>query len=250
MPKEPGKDGRRALTVSPAHRLETIRKELASLSVEDLRKELVERLTFSADHLIRMAMLVAELESRGENLRGFRIGLLPYLRQIAVGKLLPELVVKFAGTPNTLKAVSNLPINEQLKIANGEREYQPDTKPASKPAIKRSFSPVQTRFKERTNVYANDDDDDDDDADPVVPVATKQDKEEAMRNIASKGSPRDVAEMVWTLIGNSSERPMVLQHFFRLLIESGAVKGELAKHMRDYTAKTVSAVVWDTQAIE
>lgn len=237
MPKEPRKDGNRAVAVSPACRVETIRKEVASLSNEELRKELVDRLCISVEHLVRVAALVAELESRGENLRGLRIGLLPYLRQIAAGKLVPEIVVKFAGVPNSIRAIGSLPAPEQLKIANGEREYQPTTPKAS--------APVQTRYKPRPNVFDKDDDDDDDNITPITPVTTKQEKEEAMRNIASKGSPRDVAEMVWNLIGSSVERPLVLQHFFRLLIESGTIKGELAKHLQAYTGKSVSAVSFD-----
>lgn len=237
MPKESGKDVSRAVAVSPACRIETIRKEVASLSNEELRKELVDRLCISVEHLVRVAALVAELESRGENLRGLRIGLLPYLRQIAAGKLVPEIVVKFAGSPNSIRAIGNLPVTEQLKIARGEREYQP--------TVPKTPASVQTRYKSRPNVFNKDEDDDDDDITSITPITTKQEKEQAMKNIASKGSPRDVAEMVWNLIGCSNERPMVLQHLFRLLVESGVVHGELAKQMRSYTGKSVSAVSFD-----
>jgi hypothetical protein len=75
----------------------------------------------SAAHLRRLAVIVRLLEERGENLADLRIGLLPYLRQIAHGQVLPEVLVRFAQSPWIVRLVSSLPLPDQKKLADGER---------------------------------------------------------------------------------------------------------------------------------
>lgn len=63
-----------------------------------------------------MADIVGELERRGDDLEDLRLGLIDYLRRIASGQLLPDVVVRYAGQPNVLKRVAVLPIADQRKL--------------------------------------------------------------------------------------------------------------------------------------
>ncbi|MDR2128079.1 MAG: hypothetical protein LBP52_03295 [Burkholderiaceae bacterium] len=95
-------------------------EELRNLSTQDLRGKLAQSLTFTAKHLVGLAMIWAELERRGEYLDDLKIGLAVYLPQIAAGKLDADAVIRFAGQPTILKSIAGLPINEQREIANGK----------------------------------------------------------------------------------------------------------------------------------
>jgi hypothetical protein len=95
--------------------------ELGLMNTDRLREELTRSLHVSAAHLRRLAVIVRLLEERGENLADLRIGLLPYLRQIAHGQVLPEVLVRFAQSPWIVRLVSSLPLPDQKKLADGER---------------------------------------------------------------------------------------------------------------------------------
>ena len=97
--------------------------ELASireLDNESLRKQLSEALKLTAQSLLRLAAIIRTLEERGEDLSGLRIGLLPYLRQIAYGQVLPETVIRYAESPMLVQAISRLPLPDQRRLATGE----------------------------------------------------------------------------------------------------------------------------------
>ena len=94
--------------------------DLASATTEELRRELAAALEVTAHQLLRLASIVAELERRGEDLAGLKLGLLGYLRRIAAGQLLPELVVLYQGSPAVLRAASMLPPADQRRLASGE----------------------------------------------------------------------------------------------------------------------------------
>lgn len=87
------------------------------MSTEDLRSELARAVTMTADALAFLATCWAELERRGEDLSTLRIGLAPYLRQVASGELAPEAVLAFAGKKMVLRWVSRQPIEEQKRLA-------------------------------------------------------------------------------------------------------------------------------------
>ncbi len=93
---------------------------ISEAPVSQLRERLTSILARTASDLAEMAAIVAELESRGEDLSGLRIGLVSYLRRIAAGTLLPEAVVRFSGSPRLLDKVATLPIDQQRKLAGGE----------------------------------------------------------------------------------------------------------------------------------
>lgn len=72
---------------------------LSSETTDRLRERLAQILARTAEDLIEMARIVRELESRGEDLSGLRLGMIDYLRRIAAGQLLPGLVVRLSGQP-------------------------------------------------------------------------------------------------------------------------------------------------------
>lgn len=68
--------------------------ELALKTVEELRAEVKRLLGITAENLVKLAAVVRELENRGEDISQLRLSILPNLRAIAGGKILPEVVVK------------------------------------------------------------------------------------------------------------------------------------------------------------
>jgi hypothetical protein len=96
------------------------RDSLAALSTDELRDELTRSLSLTAQHLSRLALVVRLLEERGEDLSDLRIGLLGYLRQIAYGQIVPEIVVRYAETPSLLRRIASLPIPDQRRLASGD----------------------------------------------------------------------------------------------------------------------------------
>jgi hypothetical protein len=93
---------------------------LAALSTAELRGELSRTLELTAQHLVRLAQIVRLLEERGEDLSDLRIGLLHYLRKIAHGQVLAEVVVRFAEFPALIQRVSALPLPDQQRLAGGD----------------------------------------------------------------------------------------------------------------------------------
>lgn len=90
-------------------------KMLAKASTEELRAELAAALKLTAEHLVRLALVWAELERRGEDLSALKNGIGKYLPMIASGAVLAETVVAFAGEPLMLSRAAKLPVDQQLK---------------------------------------------------------------------------------------------------------------------------------------
>jgi hypothetical protein len=81
---------------------------------------LVNCLSLTAKNMMNAAIIVVEMERRGEDVEGLKISLLHHLRKVACGQLLPEIIVRFAGSPLLIGCIGNLPISSQRKIADGE----------------------------------------------------------------------------------------------------------------------------------
>jgi hypothetical protein len=90
------------------------------MGTEELRTELVKHLSVTAEDILRLAVLIKVLESRGEPIENIKVGLIHHLRRIAEGILLPEALVRFGGRPHLLNAISRMPAGEQKKLADGE----------------------------------------------------------------------------------------------------------------------------------
>lgn len=94
--------------------------ELNTLSSEELRRQLTVSLNVTAQQLLRMAAIVRILEERGDDLSDIRGALPGYLRRIAYGQMLAEVVVRFADSQQLVKRISQLPIPDQRRLAAGE----------------------------------------------------------------------------------------------------------------------------------
>ena len=114
--EKPSKNGvakRNPLPLDVAAQIET-------MTTAELKEELANGLRVTAASLLKIALVVRELEKRGESLSALRLGVMPYLRLIAAGTLLPEIVVRFAGQPSLIQRLAKLPIAEQRPLASGD----------------------------------------------------------------------------------------------------------------------------------
>jgi len=215
--KEKAKDASNGvLALAGNSKLTELRHAYANKSTKELKKELAELLGFTADNLSRLATVVMELEARGENLKQLRIGLLPLLRLIASEKLLPEIVVMFAGAPAILKQIASMSISEQKKIASGVKTYQPKLPHRGSP--KRAYLSLNDDEEERANGKFN------------------------FCEASKNAGPRDVADMAFQLIDNHPDKGTVLFHLFGKLTANGLVNGSLAKEMKLFEPRRVSGV--------
>jgi len=94
--------------------------ELVQMSTDKLRAALTAALARTVAQLTKLAWIVRILEERGEDLTDLRLGLMPYLRQIAYGQVLPEVVVRYAEHHALIRAISALPLPDQERLAKGE----------------------------------------------------------------------------------------------------------------------------------
>lgn len=92
---------------------------IQAMTTVELREELARGLTLVAENLFRTGQIWIELERRGEDLSDLRKGLAAYLPQIGTGRMDARVLVKFAGAPALLRAVSILPVDEQVRLATG-----------------------------------------------------------------------------------------------------------------------------------
>jgi hypothetical protein len=119
------------------------------------------------------------------------MGLLPILRQIAAGTLLPEVVVLYAGQPAALKKIAAMPIPEQQRVA--AREYVVDTAPARKP--QRSPWRASGRYE----------------------PANESSRQPTVSGIATNGGAKDVAEMACNLVAGHAQPGVVFAEFLKQL---------------------------------
>lgn len=165
--------------------LQSFREWARKLSAEELRVELSRQLEMTADSLVRLAVIVHELESRGDDLSEMKNGMIPLLRQIAAGELLPELVVMLSGKPDSLKQATKLSVDEQRQIVKGEK---PAPTPRKVCRQREQREPVQ-----RPNITM----------------------------IAEQSSPRDIADMAADLVLSSSQQQLAVQHLCNRLKMAG-----------------------------
>ena len=92
---------------------------------------------------MRLALITQELEKRGEDLSAIKMGLLPLLRQIACGKLLPQIVVMYAGEPAAIRKIATFSLLEQEAIASGTKKFAlyDDLPPVKNPGKKAPSQP-------------------------------------------------------------------------------------------------------------
>lgn len=91
----------------------------AFMTTEELREELRRAVNLTARSVAYLAEVWTELERRGEDMSDIRIGLAPFLRDVAAGRLAPEAVLTFAGSRMVLRWVGRRPLAEQKRLASG-----------------------------------------------------------------------------------------------------------------------------------
>jgi hypothetical protein len=99
---------------------ETLRQSLQAMSEPELRSYLAERLRLTAENLVEMALVIREFDERGIDLSDLRLSLLIYLRRIAYGQTLPEVVAALVGRRDLLQRIAFLPLPEQARCFQDE----------------------------------------------------------------------------------------------------------------------------------
>lgn len=160
-----------------------------------MKSELARLLGFTAENLLRLAMVTAELERRGEDLDGLKLGILPILRLIASGTLLPGIVVMYAGYPLAMKKVAKLPLEEQQRIMDQGIIVDTGRKGPSK-------------YRPRPRGYnISDDSGDEPSSGPNL------------LRLAAVSNPKDIGEMAATLVRRSTDPQVALQEFAKTVSE-------------------------------
>ncbi len=91
---------------------------IAAMPSDQLREAVVGFFTLSARSFYITALMVVELERRGDDVSA--IALLPDFRLVASGKLSPSAVVRFSCRKNLMDLIGTLPPEHQERLANGE----------------------------------------------------------------------------------------------------------------------------------
>lgn len=157
---------------------------LSTMGTADLRAELSRALRLTVEHLVYVAAIWKELESRGQDLSELRRGIGAYVAAIASGAVAPEVVVAFAEQPGTLRKVAALSIDRQKAIAAG----------APIPVVEKRTQPQRTNAKVV-------------DRGPEVPP---------LAAMAAAGTPADVVSLCMQLIRASMDPSEVAK---RLAVE-------------------------------
>lgn len=108
------------MTLIPRPEQTNLLAHFQELTTEQLREELAGCLRVTATNFARLALIVKALEDRGEDLSALKIPILHHLRRVACGQVLPEVLVRFAGSPSLITIVGNLPLPDQKAIAEGQ----------------------------------------------------------------------------------------------------------------------------------
>jgi hypothetical protein len=99
-------------------RWQPLQEKLQTMSEADLRKYLASKLQLTAENLVELALVIREFDERGIDLGDLRISLLVYLRRIAYGQTLPEVVAQLGGRRDLLQRVAFLPLPEQQRCVD------------------------------------------------------------------------------------------------------------------------------------
>ena len=89
-------------------------------SIEQLKAELSKSLKITSDYLVYMSLIWSELNKRGVDLSELKNGLFAYIPLIATNQLDARLVVEFAGNKTLLSALSRLPMDKQIEVAESK----------------------------------------------------------------------------------------------------------------------------------
>lgn len=124
---------------------------------EWLLETLATSLAAGLEHLIAAAAAVKRLETLGHDLSDLRITILPDLRKIAYGHMLPTLYWHLGGNRRLLRYAEKLPAPDQATIADNRplRVVEPDGDHRQVPAW--NLSPAEMRQVFASDHIRNDD---------------------------------------------------------------------------------------------
>jgi hypothetical protein len=94
--------------------------DLSRWTDEELWKAFLTAMGLTAASLAAAAMMLPEIQKRGLDLSRIPRGYLDYLRLIRSGQVLPDAVERFASLPSLVKAIAQLPHDDQRRLASGE----------------------------------------------------------------------------------------------------------------------------------
>jgi hypothetical protein len=95
-------------------------EDIGQWSDDDLWKAFLTAMGLTAASLAAAAMMLPEIQKRNFDLSRIPRGYLEYLRLIRSGQVLPAAVERFAALPSLVKAIAQLPHDEQKRLAAGE----------------------------------------------------------------------------------------------------------------------------------
>lgn len=110
----------------PSHPMASaLRREMDALSHMDgdaLDREFADSLRVTAERIIRMAAIIRIKESRGDDLTALarRFTWFGYLRRVAYGQVLPDVLVKLQGHPLLLARAATLALPDQRQLIEQE----------------------------------------------------------------------------------------------------------------------------------
>jgi hypothetical protein len=90
--------------------------DLADAPTAALHEALRDAIGVTARAIAQVARLWVELERRGENMDGYRWTLRQFMRPVAEGRVLPEVVAQLGGEPRKLSLVAELPVADQRRL--------------------------------------------------------------------------------------------------------------------------------------
>lgn len=96
------------------------KQDIQLASIEQLKAELSKSLKLTSDYLVYMSLIWSELNKRGVDLSELKSGLFAYIPLIATNQLDARLVVEFAGNKTLLSALSRLPMDKQIEVAESK----------------------------------------------------------------------------------------------------------------------------------
>ena len=97
--------------------------DVTTMDVESLKKEFVECLELTEASIRRMADIAAQLYKMGEELPKVKDAFLSkWIGKIAGGLIHEKVFVQYCANTNLLKKLENVPLKDQLEIAEGEKK--------------------------------------------------------------------------------------------------------------------------------
>ncbi len=119
---------------------------LKKMTVAELYTELSAAITQTAAGILRMAKVLAELQSRREDLSSFTSPLLMFLPDVASGKLLPEMLIRYGASPAIVSMIAKLVQEDQKKLATGDGKVEVVEEVGKEPRRARLIDMTQARL--------------------------------------------------------------------------------------------------------